>query len=436
MRQVFNGKELGAMVGSRALGVCIRKHRGHRTVQVLADALGKSARWLAYVEAGRAAPDWVDLIAITRMLGPVDGPIFLKEAVLLLIEEAEVARVKAEVMAAVQRREFLASLGLGATIDMERLGHALHGVGINQATVEELNKLSRWYAQQSRALAPAVMVSSLQAHLRDHFELIAAAPESVSRDLKASAAEVALLAGVLAFRLAHSSEAFHYWMLAAGLADESGHRVAQASAVAVQGTMAFQPSNHGGEGGDPKLVLRRLNQALEILGSKAKGLAVAPFHAWRAEPKAALGDAAGAQHDLEIAEASLANASDEPLQDSTGLGPRTLAEFAADSKVACAVLLQRPRQVLEILGSGVPETNPSSGWRSARMADLAAAHAQQGDHDHAATVLLEATDLALASGDNWRFRRLRGVRRRWLSDKLTGAVIGELDQKLSVAPLA
>src|SRR4030088_2073294 len=101
------------MVGSRALGACVRKHRGPRPVHVLADALGKSVRWMAYVEAGRAAPDWLDLIAITHTLGSADGPAFLNEAVQLLFEEVEVAGVKSRVMQSVQRREFLAVLGTG-----------------------------------------------------------------------------------------------------------------------------------------------------------------------------------------------------------------------------------------------------------------------------------------------------------------------------------
>jgi tetratricopeptide (TPR) repeat protein len=423
------------MVGSRALGVCIRKHRGHRTVQVLADALGKSARWMAYVEAGRAAPDWIDLLGIARILGPLNGPIFLKEAVLLLLEEAEVARVKAEVMAAIQRREFLGVLGIGATIDMERLGHALHGVGICRATVEELNKLSRFYVQQSRMLAPGVMVSSLQAHLRDHFELIATAPQAIGLELKASAAKVALLAGVLAFRLERAAEASHYWMLAQGLAEEGRDNTALAYAVGIRAEMPLSPANAGGMGGDPRETIQHLERSIQILGPRASGIAPATFYAWLAQQQAALGDAKAAERNLDAAATAMNRVDALAAEDLTGFGLKSEWELAAERAI-CAVFLERPTEVISILESDIPNTHSSLGWRAARLSDLAAAYAQQGHDDHAARLLLDATQLAIDGADIWRVRRLQGIRRRWLSDKLTGSLIEEVDQKLAAATAA
>jgi transcriptional regulator with XRE-family HTH domain len=419
------------MIGSRALGVCIRKHRAHRPVQVLADALGKSTRWLAYIESGHTAPSWIDLLEIARILGPVDGASFLKESALLLFEEADMARIKADVMAAVQRREFLAVLGVGALVDMERLDRVLEGLGVDAATVNGLAELNRLYAEQSRRAEPGLIISGLQGHLRSQLEIAASAPEAMSVKIKALAAEAALLAGMLAFRVDHPTEALHYWMLANGLAEDSHHRVAQAYVLAARGSVALSPSNFGGLGGNAKEARRLLDQALAVLGVKASGVAPATVYAWRSVQQALLGDAKKAEEDLASADWALNNASTDTTNDLCGLAAKSRGELDAERAV-CALWLGQHNRVVEILESGeVADQRPSPGWRAARMADLAAAHAARGDQDHAASVLLDATNIAIGAKDPWRIRRIRGIRRRWLSDKLAGDVVQELDQKLA-----
>src|SRR2546430_13139343 len=86
--------------GSKALGVCIRQHREPRTQKVLADAMGRSTRWLVYAEAGRTDVTWSDLIAITTVLGRAEGRAFLAAAIDLLYQEAEVAGAPGEGMGA------------------------------------------------------------------------------------------------------------------------------------------------------------------------------------------------------------------------------------------------------------------------------------------------------------------------------------------------
>jgi transcriptional regulator with XRE-family HTH domain len=82
---------------SGMIGACIKRHRGGRSQQVLADSLGRSLRWVAYVEAGTTVPDWQDLADIANVLGSTAGTAFLDEAVMLLYEEVEVERAMKQV---------------------------------------------------------------------------------------------------------------------------------------------------------------------------------------------------------------------------------------------------------------------------------------------------------------------------------------------------
>jgi hypothetical protein len=423
------------MMGSRALGVHFRKYRGHRPIQVVADALGKSTRWLAYVEAGRTAPDWIDLREIARILGPVDGPIFLKEAALLLFEEADMTRVKAEVMAAVRRREFLGVLGLGAgAVDMEHLARTLQGLGVDTEIIASMARMNRLYAEQTRAEPPGVLISALQLHLRNYLDLVVGAPEKFSQDLKAGAAEAALLTGVTSFRLGHPVEATHYWSLAKGLAAECGHLVVEAYTAMIRPALTLHPAEWGGgKGADPKETVKALDLGLAMLGSKPTGIAAVTFHAWRSGPHSALGNALAAKRDLESAVNGLNKLTESRSEDDvTGLGVLN-PEILAAEQATSALLLQQPNEVVQILESGIIEQHTSAGWRSARMADLAGAYAQRGDHEQAVNVLLDAADIALSGKDPWRLRRLQGIRRTWLPANLGGDAIKELDRKLTAS---
>jgi hypothetical protein len=425
----------GREMGSKALGFCLRRHRGRRTQQVLADMLGKSLRWVLYAESGRADLGWTELVAIATALGPSDGRAFLDDAMALLYEEAEMGRLNKELLDALQRRDFLAILGAGAAIDMERLGRTLQGLGVDSHVSNEMAKLTRLYVDQSRQTPPGVVVSALQVHLRDYLELAIGAPEQIGRSLKGGAAEAALLAGILVFRLGHAPEASHYWMMAKGLAEESGHTVVKAFVFAAQGSTALSPGNFGGVGGDAKQARRLLDQALSALGGKARGIAPATIHAWRSVQHAILNDSDAASRDLELASRLLGNSrssmssSDEP----TGLAARTQADVEAERAV-CAVYLRRAAETINILEPGqVANHHPSPGWKVARMADLAAAYAQRGEADRAVTVLLEATDIAVGAKEPWRLRRVKGIRQTQVPASYTSEALGELDLKLGSA---
>jgi tetratricopeptide (TPR) repeat protein len=417
------------VTGSRALGMCMRRHRSGRPVKVMADALDKSERWLAYVEAGRAVPDWEDLIGFATVLGPAAGGAFLDDAVPLLYEEAEINRVKQQIMQAVQRREFLGVLGAGAVADMERVGRVLQGLGVDRVTADEMRGLNDLYIAQSRRGSPALIIPALQAHLRNYLELITGAPTGIGDELRRGAAEAALLAGLLLYRMECFPEALHYSLLASGLAKESRHPAVQAYVLAVRVDMLYSFSTTGGASGDPHEAIRLLNQALELMGPKPPASEASTFYAWRSVHHAAVGDAGGAERDLESAVRALSQrgAFDRDL---IGLGVQSEVEIKVERSM-CRIFLSQPQSVISELDINMVKRHPSAGWKAARLADLAAAHSQEGDGEHAVGLLLQAADLLAVGRDPWRRRRLQGVRRRWLADHKSGDDVAELDRRLA-----
>jgi hypothetical protein len=417
------------VTGSRALGMCMRRHRSGRPVKVMADALDKSERWLAYVEAGRAVPDWEDLIGFATVLGPAAGGAFLDDAVPLLYEEAEINRVKQQIMQAVRRREFLGVLGAGAVADMERVGRVLQGLGVDKTTVEEMRGLTDMYAAQSRVGTPGLVIPTLQAHLRNFLELVNIASGNLAEELKRGAAEAALLAGVLLYRADCSAEALHYSLLASGLAKESGYPVIHAYVLAVRAGISLAPSVHGGDGGSAHAAWRLLDQAIGIMGSKLTPPESATLHSWRAVQYGALGNAEAAYRDFEIAEAALSKRAVVD-RDLISLGIQSELDLKVE-RVICAVQLSRPHDVLSVLDDATLNAHPSTGWKVGRLADLAAAQAQDGDRDLAVRLLIEATDLMASARDPWRAWRVKGTRRRWLADHRSGDDVEELDRRLA-----
>jgi hypothetical protein len=422
------------MGGSKALGICIKRHREPRSQQLLADALGRSPRWMAYVEAGRTDVGWSEMAAIATILGRIKGNAFLEDAIALLYQEAELETVRRDLIASIQRRTFLGVLGAGAlgSVDLERLEGDLVSKHPTLHTVEDLNSLTRVFAAQSRVLGPAAVIPALQGHLQDHLNLVAAAPAHVVPKLLSGAAEAALLAGVLSNRLMNTSEALRHWLLASALAAESGNNMVHALVLGVRADL-HSPVPRGGDGGDPKQSYALRDQAMALIGPRPKGVLAVTLHGWRAGEAAALGDSAGAARDLEAAQNALAKL--ESVENLTGLEIRTDLELASAHAIA-AVQLRQPDKVMEFLNSEIVARHPSTTWRAARLSDLAAAQAQKKDLDQAVATLSEAADLAIAAADPWRFRRVRGIRRTWLPENANHALLAELDRKLTIAPPA
>jgi hypothetical protein len=420
------------VTGSRALGACIRRHRVRCQVKAFANKLDKSERWLVYLEAGHTVPDWDDLVAIATALGPDDGGAFLNEAAPLLYEEAHMDLVNRQIMQAVEGRQSMAVLGTGAMPDSERVERVLQGLGVDAGVVQELRGLTGHYAEKSRSDVPGMVVMpTLQAHLRNHLELANGASNGLGDQLKRGASEAALLIATLMYRADLPSEALRFSLLASALAKETGYHAIHACVLAVRECFLYCPSTRGGDGGDPIEARRLLDQALDIMGRRLSPSEAVTMYSWRAVQFAMLGDAAAADEDLDAAATALSKwtATDRDL---LGMGVANELDLKVEHAI-CAVYLRRPQEAIADLSEELSQAGRTPGWKAARLADLAAAHAQVGDGDQAVALLLEAMDLMKAAKDPWRMRRIQGTRRRWLADFTSGDDVEELDRRLAVA---
>jgi hypothetical protein len=420
-------------MGSKALGICIKRHRGRRSQKVLADMVERSMRWMAYVEAGKTDVGWSDLVSIATALGRIEGRAFLDDAMSLLYEEANVDVAKKDAFSAVQRRAFLGVLGSGAVasqVDVERIGQALQGMhAVDSALVGEMEQLGRLYTDQSRVMAPAIALPAVRLHLQNYLELLTEAPSGIADGLKKSAAEMALLAGVLSYRTGQTPEALRHWLLASALAAESQHDLVSAYVVGTRITLLNAPAARGGsKDGDPRKARSGLDQALALAGPRPAGILGMSLYCWRASNHALLGDATAAARDLESASKALGKP--DSVGDPTGVGIRSELDLSVE-RVICAVELGRPAEVESVLDAGrAIASHPSLGWQAARTSELAAAHAQRGAIDQAAGTLLKAVDLAIASKDLWRVRWVQGIRERWIPANFSSEALGEVDSRL------
>jgi hypothetical protein len=392
--------------GSKALGMCVRQHRGRESKKSMAAKVGRGVRWLTAVEAGELAPMWDDLIKLARAIEPDRRKAFLDDITILLYQEAELERLK---------RELRDKLDAGMA--------------------EDMTTMTQIYAGQSRLLMPVVMAPTVLGHLQAYLEMVALDLPEYGDRLKAGAAEAALLTAVLMYRLGFTTEAHANSLIASGLAMESGHSVVHAYVLAVRESFMYCSGTLGGDGGDPAQARVLLDQAIELAGPSPEPTAAATFHAWRAVQHASLGDGLAAGRDLDMADQALSKRTDGD-RDLIGLGVTTELDLKIERAI-CAVHLGQPRDVINTLDPSTLDGHPSTGWRAARMADLAAAHAQAGDQDEAVRLLLRAVDLVEAARDPWRMLRVQGTRQRWLPNNHSGAGIEELDRRLAaVVPLA
>jgi hypothetical protein len=355
---------------------------------------------LAYIEAGERMPTWSDLAAIASGLGPGGRP-FLDEVSALLYKAA----------------------------GMEWQGARHLGLRGDPRAVDDMQAFTRLCVEHSRRVSPGVLAGVIRGHLQNYLYLLGSAAPEITRQLQGGAAETALLTGVLFYRLNMTTDASRLLALARGLAEESGHTAVQVNVLAVQAVRAAPDTQGWQPGGDARLSRHLLDEALVIVGSGSSDLK-ATLYAWRSSQQAMLGEGELAREDLECAAAALRTSA---TRDLTGMGVRTEVDLFVEQAIG-AVHLQQPDEAVMALDPATVSDHPLAGWRAARLADLAAAHIQRGDSDHAVELLLEAVNLLGIARDPWRYRRVLGVRRHWLPPNLQSEAAEELDRLLALPP--
>ena len=101
----------------------------------------------------------------------------------------------------------------------------------------------------------------------------------------------------------------------------------------------------------------------------------------------------------------------------------------------CAMVLERPAEVIAITEPVLARTDPSRVQRSLQQSDLAAAYAMQGDIDQASSMLHEALAAAARAQLPEGVQRALGVRAKYLSAHGQARPVRELDELIATITL-
>lgn len=412
----------------RKIGRRIRQLRDRRGLSQdnLADFAGRTGRWLSDVENGRAVPHIVEINGIALALR-VDPLVVLCRAPIptqLLDQGTGTQHVKArdgeigQDEDDVNRRQFLktgAVIALSPALDVRGRG-----------VLDELEGMTRDYAQRSRIVPPALLLGPVEGHLQTFRRALGSVGK---RRIYSSAGEAAVLVGRLAQYLDQWGVSHQALSWAQGLARESGDGTLMAHAL---GTMSGLHSGipRGGRGGDVEKAISILNAAVLAAGRHAPADMRSWLLARRAEELAVAGRARSARRDLDLAARALA----EVTRPDDGFFRHLSAAWLGGYRGNCERLLRQPGQAVEALEGALQSISPAhASSRSGVLADLAAAYAMGGDGDHAAGLLTESLELASRSGVTVARERILGIRRHELAGCANSAAVRQLDELLGGA---
>lgn len=335
----------------------------------------------------------------------------------------------------VERRAFLRHMtsvaGLAAlapTLDTvgaephERLARALERPSrVDDAITEHLeNVINEW-----RRLDDRIGSRDLQGPVTGHLQLITSLLQGsprgpVHRRLCTAAAQVAQLAGWLAFDMNDHRGAQRYYEVALRAAQEAGDRVLSAYVLGCMSVVATY--------GDDAHAGLQLGYEAQHRG---KGWVTATTLAWlcrvEALALATLGEAAPCASALDRAEVAIAQAS--PASDPPWIYHFNRSQLAGQ-KGACYVRLHRPKDAQAALGEAL--TTLSTEFvrdRSLHLTHLASAYAQQGEIEEACRLAGDSWANAMHTGSARELRRIHEFRReldRW-NDSVA---VKELDAQL------
>ncbi len=330
--------------------------------------------------------------------------------------------------AAVRRRDFLAAASaiVPATL-------ALRMVASERSTTPTLTPelLENWEARTAnfaaaRALEPPqLLLPQLENHLLVLEAMIEQwpGPERLRWHLLSIAAGANAIAGWVSTMAERRREARDYLGRAEELARQVGDTDTLILAPMLRANL-HSPVHHGGDGGHSRLALRALDEAMSLASPATPMTVRAPAALRAAEEYAAIGDGRAALRLLdegaEIVESSRRR--EHYLR-------RTWPDWAVASwRGSVFQLLGRPKEAIEALA---PIESPYPGHRPLMLADLGAAHAQDGNLDEAAWLLADALEQAAAHGVPEAARRAQGLRRRHLARWNTDPRVRILDERIA-----
>jgi len=377
-----------------------RRQELELTLEEASAAAGVSRSHLNLIELGKATGISRDCAArIDAGLGSEGALLVLLPVSVGVVDPAQVA-TRGEEMRRAEFNKAVLTLAAALLLDPER---RVGAEAVDAALLDDHEALTAHFARRQHHARPQVILGPIREHLQDLIDLAgASAPPSLRPRLARVTAETAAIAGWVAFRgngdlvTAHGQLAF-----GRERAREAGDDALMAQLLAASSSLYSPldiPQMRKSQGST--LALSLLHAAERKAASSSPQL-----QGWLAArvavEQALLGEGRRARTALKRAEASLPSAR---LVEPTGLfviwDDTRLPGYAGKT----LLLLGDPAatRLLEQALAMTSAPHPPLGL----LVDLAMAQVRNGDADHAVTLLVDATQLALARGID-RFARWR-----------------------------
>jgi hypothetical protein len=255
--------------------------------------------------------------------------------------------------------------------------------------------------------------------------------ETMRRRVDEIAVGLCAQAGTLAFLGGDRVAARSCFALARAIADDSRNDLLRAQALTF-GSVLYSPIPTGGRGGDTRLSIPILQEAIHYLGGAAPSFG-ALAHRWLGQELAVVGNERGFHQAMETA----GHLAGQPSHhDGRGIFARYAAALngpngtARDVGVGC-VLLGHAEQAVDMLSTVRAGGNPRRNVTV--LTEIAAARVIQGEPEQACQDLQDALDLAFDAGYPMGVERIRGVRDRFPEPWAELPCVRELDERLRAA---
>jgi transcriptional regulator with XRE-family HTH domain len=329
----------------------------------------------------------------------------------------------------VKRREFARLLALtGAAaggLDLERMAATLAGSRADESALDDLETLTGDLIRREATLTPHSLLPAVRGHLHGLRDVLVWAPPDLAPRAYSLAGQTALLAGYLVLKLDRTEEADAYWSLATRFGDMAGDIRLRTAVLVLQGLRWREADNLARS-------VALLDHAASLLGAAPDPALAAHVLTYRASSNAEAGQAdltraAQALRDIDAVQSHLSRM--EPDDGSVYIAESVRGE-AVHERAESFLTMNRAREAaaeLDVLLASVDHA--SNSWRAGMVKDLAVAHAQLGDPDHACALLSDSLRLAVEASAPRSVNKIRNVRMRWLTD-FDGLAIRELDEQL------
>jgi hypothetical protein len=320
----------------------------------------------------------------------------------------------------------LVALGQPADLDAERLSGTLEEtLRVDRPLVDGLTFVARRFPKEWGRHPPQVLRQHVHGHLQTVQALLdGMMPGHTRRHLESAAATAAILAGMISLWVDLYEDSAIYLRLGARLAESAGDTEVHALALMFASYLssAMEPD---AQWPDPSLARAQIEAAVRLVSPGTAPIARAWVLLRAAEEHGWAGDELGAYRLLDEAE-RLSSIGRVPAD---GLVSPWTADTHLTFQGEVAAMCGRFQQAIALLEGGVAKLGPDKvGMRARALSDLAAAHARQGNVDHACELLVEAYLLARRAGLSDRMPRIVAVRRRYLAAHAAEPAVRQLDE--------